>query len=180
MLGSEIQLIVLGEEQRTARQLATDRQSTLSDRGIDDAITVEPGLVDALVDNRLDRDVPQVVVREPEQRVADDRVMEVVRSWVGGREEDRECLVGVGVRAERSARSRELPLDLGSRSGHPGGFGGVRQRGQRFDQTPSPRHQLATGPGFHRGPIAENDRRELTQEPRRVAADRLQRRRWLR
>src|SRR2546426_1984269 len=86
-----------------------------------------PGPVNALVDDWLDGDVPQVVVSEPEHWIADNRVMKVIRIRVGVREEDREHLVRIDVRIEGSARNRELTFDICSRSGHPGGLHGVRE-----------------------------------------------------
>src|SRR5207247_8661169 len=106
-LRSKVKLIVLGQEQRAAREQASCRERSPGHSLVDHAVAVPPGLVKTLVNDRLHGDVQQIVVGKPEQRIADDSVVKLVRSSDGRSQKDWKAPVTDSVRTEASARPGE-------------------------------------------------------------------------
>jgi hypothetical protein len=74
---SDVEVVVMEEDGRLrlARELLDD---SVRERPVDRQVAVRPGLVEAVVDVRRLDESPEIVLREPENGVGDDVVVEVV------------------------------------------------------------------------------------------------------
>ena len=80
---AEIEVIVLQHDQRIAARCLSGGDNLIREQLVDDDVAVPPGVPDFLRDVRRSRRIPQIVLKEPEQWVADDVVILVVRLRLG-------------------------------------------------------------------------------------------------
>jgi hypothetical protein len=83
---AQIEVIVLQHDQRLAAGCLGGGDDLIREQLVDDHIAVSPGVPDVLRDVRGSRRIPQIMLEEPEQRIADDVVILVVCLRLGRHE----------------------------------------------------------------------------------------------
>jgi hypothetical protein len=124
---TQVELVVLDEDEGRLVGALRLRDHPVGDKLVHGHVAVDPRTVDGLVDHRLARQVPEVVLDEPEQRVGDDVVVEVVG---GGRRLDEGDLhrgAVVGGQLGGVAALGERPVGGVAGERHPDGVGGRRE-----------------------------------------------------
>ncbi len=180
-LRDAVELVVLHHHQRrlvTPLRLGDD---ALGEQTVDLLVAVSPGALGGGVEDGLAAQVPQVVLDEPQQRVADHVVVEVVR--LGRRLDEGDPVGGAVLGVEPrglavAGAGRETAIVLVARGGDPDRVGGDGQRAHRRDQPAGAPHQLLRGAPDGVGalqaegrPVGDDDRLDVPQQTARVGLD---------
>ena len=134
-------MVVLQHDQRLAAGCLSGGDDLIGEQLVDDDVAVPPGVPDLLRDVRRSRRIPQIVLEEPEQGVADDVVVLVVRLRVGHDEAQAE-LARIAELDERFAGvlgvSGAQTIALGHGCRDPNRLSLAGDRGDRGDHAAAP------------------------------------------
>src|SRR5690606_498953 len=81
--GREVKLVILEHDDRLFDTLLTGGEDFVGEHLVDGYVAVVPGIPDFDIDIRSAGCLPQIVLQEPEQRVADDVVVLVIGIRIG-------------------------------------------------------------------------------------------------
>ena len=175
----QVQLVVLDQDEGRAVAGLRLTDDAVGEHPVDRHVTVPPGVAGGGVHHRLSREVPEVMLDEPEQRVADHVVVEVV--GLGAGLDERHPVVGSIRRPQMGgiAASGEVAVLLVACGRDPEGvgLGGERrecrhQSSGALDQPFGTPQQLIRRFQHQRGPVGDDDRPHMTQQPAGVGFER--------
>ena len=171
-LRHQVHLVVVHHDQGPAGQASGHLHHLARNLLVDLDVSVLPGAVDAPVDHRLVREVPEVVLDEPQHRVRDDRVVLLVLL------RGRRCVM----QPRRGPDQRRIPggavlldqgaLAFGSGAGHPVGRGDLGEGEQGGDHTAGSTGEPPFRSWFVRSPVGDHYGRRVGQRACDVAAQR--------
>ena len=126
---NQVKVVVMREHQGPLAAPAGFAHHLLGEQLIDQAIALRPGPVRAVIENRRLRQVPEVVLHKPEERVGDRVVVEVVGQARRIDPADLEARAIGGLDHHRLAAAAQLELALESvpHRRDPDRAGGLRQ-----------------------------------------------------
>jgi len=157
-LRHEVELIVMDHDQWPSGESSCHVDDPARDLLVDLHVSVLPGPVDPAVDDRLMREVPQVVLDEPQHRVGDHRVVLLVLLGCGS------CVVEPGFAADegcvpgRAVLLDQRALTLGSGARDPIRRRDLGQRQQRGDHPARAPCEAPLRTRLVRGAVGDDDR----------------------
>ena len=175
----QVELIVLDQDERRAVARLRLPDDAVGEHPVDRHVAVPPGVAGGGVHHGLPREVPEVMLDEPEQRVADHVVVEVV--GLGAGLDKRHPVVGPIRRPQLGgiAASGEAAILLVARGRDPEGVGLGGERRERRHQPSGALDQPFGTPEqrirrfqHQRGPVGDDDRPHMTQQPAGVGFER--------
>jgi len=174
----QVEVIVVREHERPLAAPARFAHDLLGEELVDQAVALGPGSVRAVVEHRRFRQVPQVMLHEPEQRVGDGVVVEVVgQPWrVDPAHLESRAVGRLDHHRFAAVAQLELALEAVAHAGDPDRPGRLGQSGEPGHQPARATHEPLPigriGRQLHRRPIGGHDRIEVPQEAPGVLFDR--------
>ena len=177
----QVEVIVMGKDEWPLATASRFTDDLLREQLVDQAVALGPGTMRAVVQHRRLRQVPQVVLHEPEQRVGDRVVVEVVDQprRIDPAHLEARAVGGLHHHRLAAVAQLEFALEAVAHGGDPDRPRRLRQSGEPGDEPARAAHEaLAFGRirgQVDRGPVGGHDRVEVLEKAPGVLLDRQHR-----
>jgi len=179
--GHQVEVIVMRKDEWTLPAPASLAHDLLGEELVHQAVALGPGALGRVVEHRSFRQVPQVMLHEPEQRVGDGVVVQVVRQprRIDPAHLEPRAIGGLHHHRLAAVSQLELALEAVADAGDPDRSGRLGEAGKPGDQPTGAAHEAFAISRIrrqvNRRPVGGHDRIEVLEEAPGVLLDRQHR-----